>query len=84
MPLTGLDPNRLIGFLCKAEAGRIYLRRRVADESQNDIVDEPPSWSDADDSLELISDPDEEDVMPDDEDSLRSGLGDADVDTRED
>ena len=51
------------------------------------IVDEPPSWSDADDSLELMSDRDEEDDMPDDQDSLsRSGVGDmdVDVDTRED
>ena len=54
------------------------------------IVDEPPSWSDADDSLESMSDPDEEDDMPDDKDSSsHSGVGDVDVevdvevDTRE-
>ena len=45
------------------------------------MVDEPPSWSDADDSLESMSDPDEEDDMPGDKDSLsRSGVGDGDVD----
>ena len=34
------------------------------------IVDEPPSWSDADDSLESMSDPeDDEDDMPEDKDS---------------
>ena len=36
------------------------------------IVDEPPSWSDADDSFEAISDSEEdEDDMPDDKDSMR-------------
>jgi cysteine protease ATG4 len=42
------------------------------------IVDEPPSWSDADDNLESMSDPEEdEDDMPDDndKDSTRSGVG---------
>ena len=55
------------------------------------IVDEPPSWSDADDSLESMSDPDEEDDMPDDmPDDKDSGLGvdvdvgDRDASTRED
>jgi cysteine protease ATG4 len=40
------------------------------------IVDEPPSWSDVDDSLESMSEPDEEDDMPEDKDSSRSGAGD--------
>jgi hypothetical protein len=55
------------------------------------IVDEPPSWSEADDSLESMSDPEQEDGMPDDKDSLsHSGVGDGEVevevevDTRED
>ena len=35
------------------------------------IVDEPPSWSDADDSLEAISDSEEDkDDRPDDKDSM--------------
>ncbi|KAF8266378.1 hypothetical protein EI94DRAFT_1733232 [Lactarius quietus] len=83
MPLSGLDPSMLIGFLCKTEDDWIDLRRRVAELFKKhktifSIVDEPPSWSDADDK--------DEDDMPDDKDSSRSGLGDADVDveTRED
>jgi hypothetical protein len=44
------------------------------------IVDEPPSWSDADDSFESILDPEEvEDDMPDDKDSSRSSVGDGDA-----
>lgn len=31
MPLSGLDPSMLIGFLCKNEADWIDLRRRVAE-----------------------------------------------------
>ena len=39
------------------------------------IVDEPPSWSNADDSLESMSDPEEdEDDMPEDKDSTCSGV----------
>jgi cysteine protease ATG4 len=101
IPLSGLDPSILIGFLCKTEADWIDLRSRVAEvrsvqyfkKRRNtnlggpqlfknhktifSIVDEPPSWPDADDSLESMSDPEEEDDIPDDKDSLsRSGLGD--------
>ena len=43
------------------------------------IVDEPPSWSDVDDSLESMSEPDEEDDIPEDKDSSRSGPGDEEV-----
>ena len=39
------------------------------------IVDEPPSWSNADDSLESMSDSEEdEDDMPEDKDSTCSGV----------
>jgi cysteine protease ATG4 len=31
MPLSGLDPSMLIGFLCKTEADWIDLRSRVAE-----------------------------------------------------
>ena len=31
MPLSGLDPSMLIGFLCKTEADWIDLQRRVAE-----------------------------------------------------
>jgi cysteine protease ATG4 len=47
------------------------------------IVDEPPSWSDVDDSLESLSEPDEEDDMPEDKDSSRSGAGDEEVNEHE-
>ena len=33
MPLSGLDPSMLIGFLCKTEADWIDLRLRVAEVS---------------------------------------------------
>ena len=47
---------------------------------------ELPSWSDTDDSLESMSDPDEGDIpddMPDDKDS-GMGVGVGDASTRED
>ena len=31
MPLSGLDPSMLIGFLCKTEEDWVDLRRRVAE-----------------------------------------------------
>ncbi|KAN0134671.1 hypothetical protein V8E53_007456 [Lactarius tabidus] len=34
IPLSGLDPSMLIGFLCKTEADWIYLRHRVAELSK--------------------------------------------------
>jgi hypothetical protein len=51
------------------------------------IFDKPPSWSDADDSLESMSDPEEdEEDMPDNKDSPRPGVGDGggDGNVRED
>ena len=38
MPLSGLDPSILIGFLCKTEAEWIDLRRRVAEVRSLDVV----------------------------------------------
>jgi len=35
MPLSGLDPSMLIGFLCKDEEDWIDFRRRVGDVSPN-------------------------------------------------
>jgi hypothetical protein len=44
------------------------------------FVNEPLSWSDADNSLGSMSDPEEDEGdMPDDKDSLHSGVGDADA-----
>ena len=48
------------------------------------IVDEPPSWSDVDDSLESMSEPDEEDDMPEDKDSSREGVADEEAHEKED
>ncbi|KAF8270000.1 hypothetical protein EI94DRAFT_1785079 [Lactarius quietus] len=47
------------------------------------IVDEPPSWLDADDSRESMSDPVEEEGYMSDDESC-SGLGDTDVEMPED
>ncbi|KAI9461081.1 cysteine protease required for autophagy [Russula earlei] len=89
MPLSGLDPSMLIGFLCKDEADWVDLRERVTELFKNhktifSIVDEPPSWSDVDDSLESMSEPDEEEDMPEDKDSSRSIAGDEGVQGEED
>lgn len=38
MPLSGLDPSMLIGFLRKTEAGWIVLRRGVVEVHSLDFV----------------------------------------------
>ncbi|OAX40243.1 hypothetical protein K503DRAFT_737855 [Rhizopogon vinicolor AM-OR11-026] len=66
IPLSGLDPSMLLGFLCKDEADWIDFRKRVNELMHNHktiftIQDEPPSWpSDSDEfmGLESISEPD--------------------------
>lgn len=66
IPLSGLDPSMLLGFVCKDEADWIDLRKRVNELMQKHksiftIQDEPPSWpSDSDEfmGLESISEPD--------------------------
>ncbi|EMD42359.1 ATG4-like protein [Gelatoporia subvermispora B] len=81
MPLSGLDPSMLIGFLCKDEEDWLDLRKRITDLSRThktifSIQDEPPNWpSDSDDNmgLESISEPDID--MPEDEDEDRSSFG---------
>ncbi|KAF8869273.1 peptidase family C54-domain-containing protein [Infundibulicybe gibba] len=72
MPLSGLDPSMLIGFLCRSEAEWVDFRRRVGDLPRTifSIQDEPPNWpSDSDDNmgLESICDPDEIDMDMDEE-----------------
>lgn len=72
MPLSGLDPSMLLGFLCRDQAEWLDLRRRVSELPRTifSIQDEPPTWpSDSDDDLglESISEPDDLD-MPEDED----------------
>ncbi|KAK7049890.1 Cysteine protease atg4 [Paramarasmius palmivorus] len=85
MPLSGLDPSMLIGFLCKNEADWNDFRRRVGELPRTifSIQDEPPTWpSDSDDNmgLESISDPediaDSMDLDDDDEDQLRDEVED--------
>lgn len=66
IPLSGLDPSMLLGFLCKDEADWIDFRKRVNELMHQHktiftIQDEPPSWpSDSDEfmGLESISEPD--------------------------
>ncbi|TFK64478.1 hypothetical protein BDN72DRAFT_901537 [Pluteus cervinus] len=85
MPLSGLDPSMLIGFLVKDEADWQDLRRRVAELPRQifSIQEEPPSWpSDSDDNMGLESicepDDDDEDLLGDDsrDDSLSGDDGD--------
>lgn len=72
MPLSGLDPSMLIGFLCKDEADWRDFRRRVGELPRTvfSIQDEPPTWpSDSDDNmgLESISEPGDVEVDAEEE-----------------
>jgi cysteine protease ATG4 len=72
MPLSGLDPSMLIGFLCKDEADWRDFRRRVGELPRTvfSVQDEPPTWpSDSDDNmgLESISEPGDVEVEVGDE-----------------
>jgi cysteine protease ATG4 len=76
MPLSGLDPSMLIGFLCKDEGDWIDFRKRVVELGQKHktiftIQDEPPTWpSDSDEfmGLESMSEPDDMDLDEQQED----------------
>ncbi|KAJ7088981.1 hypothetical protein C8R44DRAFT_818952 [Mycena epipterygia] len=67
MPLSGLDPSMLIGFVARDETEWIELRRRIGQLPRTvfAVQDEPPTWPGADDDdddgigLESISDPEE-------------------------
>jgi len=79
MPMSGLDPSMLIGFLCRDDAEWVDLKRRVAELPRTifSIQDEPPSWTiDSDDNLGLESFSDPEDEEDGDED----GEGEEDED----
>ncbi|KAI0770923.1 peptidase family C54-domain-containing protein [Trametes elegans] len=72
MPLSGLDPSMLLGFLCKDESEWLDLKDRIAElfrtnKSIFSLANEPPQYpSDSDDmGLESISEPDID--MPDDD-----------------
>ncbi|KZW00686.1 hypothetical protein EXIGLDRAFT_711000 [Exidia glandulosa HHB12029] len=76
MPLSGLDPSMLLGFLCRDEADWKDFRQRMAEISKGrdtlfPIQEEPPSWpSDSDDlGLESLSEPDI-DMPPDSDEEL--------------
>ncbi|KAJ6491104.1 hypothetical protein C8R45DRAFT_1138163 [Mycena sanguinolenta] len=79
IPMSGLDPSMLLGFVCRDEAEWVDLRRRIKEVSTADdlaIQDEPPTSpgvdaDDDDDMLQSISDPEEEvDVRVDDDEDL--------------
>ncbi|KAH0826422.1 cysteine protease required for autophagy [Lanmaoa asiatica] len=85
MPLSGLDPSMLLGFLCKEEKDWIDLRRRINELNAKyktifTIQDEPPSWpSDSDEfmGLESISDPDDMEMDLEEEDGVEIVDGEA-------
>ncbi|KAK8845476.1 hypothetical protein IAR55_006189 [Kwoniella newhampshirensis] len=61
MPLSGLDPSMLLGFLCRNESDFDDFCERVAKLPQKifTVQDEPPSWDeDYDAGLESVSEPD--------------------------
>ncbi|TFK26047.1 hypothetical protein FA15DRAFT_755366 [Coprinopsis marcescibilis] len=81
MPLSGLDPSMLLGFLCRDEAEWLDLRKRVSQLPRTifSIQDEPPSWpSDSEDDmgLESISEPDEFDIDDEDGEKIERVEGD--------
>lgn len=87
MPLSGLDPSMLLGFLCRDEQDWKDFRRRMAEISKGrdtlfSIQEEPPSWpSDSDDmGLESLSEPDI-DMPPDSDEELADGPPDELVDS---
>ena len=83
MPLSGLDPSMLIGFLCKDEADWQDFRRQVGElpRTMFSIQDEPPTWpSDLDDNmgLESLSEPDDLEVEGERGDGIGDGDGEGD------
>ncbi|KAJ7249836.1 peptidase family C54-domain-containing protein [Mycena rebaudengoi] len=69
MPLSGLDPSMLLGFVCRDEGEWVDLRRRIVllPRTIFAIQDELPTWPGADDDdnmgLESVSDPEEEEAV---------------------
>ncbi|KAF8154943.1 peptidase family C54-domain-containing protein [Crassisporium funariophilum] len=88
MPMSGLDPSMLIGFLCRDEADWWDFRRRVGDLPRTifSVQDEPPTWpSDSDDNmgLESISEPDDMDLDDEEGEEVEiEGDGEQFFDTR--
>lgn len=70
LPLSGLDPSMLLGFLCHSEAEFEDFCERVAKLPQKIVTvqDELPTWSDDEDgALESVSEPVSGPEMSDDE-----------------
>jgi cysteine protease ATG4 len=89
MPMSGLDPSMLIGFLCRDEGEWLDFKRRVAELPRTifSVQDEPPSWTmDSDDNmgLESISDPEDEEVDDVDDDDDDEDEAEEDEDDDED
>ncbi|KZV75248.1 hypothetical protein PENSPDRAFT_673899 [Peniophora sp. CONT] len=71
LPLAGLDPSMLLGFLVKDEREWRDLRARVVELGKThraifSVQDEPPSWpsdADSDMGLESLSEPDSPDGL---------------------
>ncbi|KAF7983563.1 hypothetical protein HWV62_21152 [Athelia sp. TMB] len=83
MPLSGLDPSMLLGFLCKDEKEWLDFRRRLGRDYKTifTIQDEPPTWpSDSDEfmGLESISEPDDMDMDDDDDEGQEPFFNDDD------
>ncbi|KAJ7026273.1 hypothetical protein C8F04DRAFT_1125591 [Mycena alexandri] len=73
MPLSGLDPSMLVGFLCRDAEEWMDFRKRVAElpRAVFSVQDEPPSWpsvdlggDEEDDALALESLASSEDPRP--------------------
>lgn len=82
MPLSGLDPSMLIGFVVRSEEEWRDLRTRIGEMGKRcktifSVQDEPPNWpSDSDDhmGLESISEPDDAIIaLSDDDDDNELG-----------
>ncbi|EIN03481.1 hypothetical protein PUNSTDRAFT_56214 [Punctularia strigosozonata HHB-11173 SS5] len=83
MPLSGLDPSMLIGFLCRDEEEWRDLRARIANMAKKfkpifAVQDEPPNWpsdSDFGVGLESVSEPDIDLPSDDDEEIVKDNEG---------
>lgn len=89
MPLSGLDPSMLLGFLVRDEADWADLRTRISGLPRTifAVQDEPPSWpSDSEDDMGLlsISEPDDVDIEDDEDGDKVAVLDDEDDDGRVD
>ncbi|KAK4686864.1 cysteine protease ATG4, partial [Tremellales sp. Uapishka_1] len=74
LPLSGLDPSMLLGFLCRSEDDFDDFVERVSSLPQKifTVADEPPTWDDDDETgLESVSEPDmDHEVPPSEEEDL--------------